>query len=132
MADTPMLKEIEPPQNLCAHILLRVATLRQRRARIRFGLETLACFLSGAVLVPVATYVGSELYTSGFYDYFSLLSSDRSLVLASWREFLYSLIESLPSMGLLLFILALGALVWSFRRLLLSGRTAFPRVRIFA
>ena len=129
-AFSTVLDEIEPPRGLCAAILSRIALARRRQARLRLALQSVVCFASGLVLVPIAQYVGQELYASGFYDYMSLLfGADRASVFNSWSEFLYSLVESLPSAALLVLLGACGILFWSLHRALRNGRIAFMPLR---
>ena len=119
-----LLSEIEPRKGFCAMVLERIAYARRHRARMRLLREATVFFASGLVLVPLAQYAGSEFYSSGFYDYASLLFSDR-MVLNSWQDFVYSLVESLPSVAVLLLVTATVALVWSLRRAVESSRLAF-------
>lgn len=120
--------EIDPPKGFCAMLLQKIAFARRRRARFRLAREGAVFFLSGLMLVPLAQYAGSEFYASGFYDYASLLFSDRS-VLNSWQDFVYSLVESLPSVALLLLAAVTVALVWSLRRAIASSKLAFTSLQ---
>ena len=119
------LATIEPPQGLYAAVLARIDLAKRRAAQMRAGLFGFVALVSGALLVPALEYTSSQLYASGFYEYLSLLSSDHSLVLTYWREFGLSLIESLPSLALLLLLPTVVALVWSLARLVKNVRTGF-------
>ena len=116
---------MEPPASLCSTVLGRIALARRRRARVHLAFETSVCFMSGILLVPIAQYAGSEIYTSGFYEFFSLFFSDRQVVLNSWQESVYTLLEKLPSVPVLLAFAAIIVLVWSLRRAVVSSKTAF-------
>jgi hypothetical protein len=120
-----VLDELPLPLGLKSRIFARLALAKRRRARTRFALQSLVFFFSGVSLVPLAQYAGSEFYASGFYDFATLLFSDRVAVLSSWQEFTLSLLESLPSIALLLMAAALITLVWSLRRAVINGKTAF-------
>jgi hypothetical protein len=120
-----ILDTLEPPAGLCSIVLSRIALARRRRARFHFMADGILFFFSGALLVPLAQYAGSEVYTSGFYEFFSLLFSDQQLILNSWQEFSITLLEKLPSMALLLVLAVLLVLVWSLRRAVLSSKVAF-------
>ncbi|MDQ5955224.1 MAG: hypothetical protein QG621_227 [Patescibacteria group bacterium] len=120
-----VLDMLEPPAGLCGAVLSRIALARRRRARVRLAVDMCVFFISGALLVPLAQYAGSEIYTSGFYEFFSLLFSDRQLILSSWQEFAFILLEKLPSIAVLLILSATIVLVWSLRRAVLSSKVAF-------
>lgn len=120
-----MLDELALPEGLQLRVLTRLAIARRRRARVRLGVQSIVCFCSGLSLVPFAQYAGAEFYTSGFYEYASLIVSDRSAIAGSWREFIFSLIESLPSLALICIAVALVTLSWSLSRAVKNGRAAF-------
>ena len=119
------LQTVEPPQGLYAAVIARIELAKRRAAQLRTGAFAIVALISSAVLVPVVQYTASQLYTSGFYDYLSLMLSDHSLVFAYWREFGLSLLESLPSLALLLLLPIAAALAWSLTRLVKNARTGF-------
>lgn len=119
------LDMLEPPAGLYSAVLARIALARRRKARLHLAADTCVFFFSGILLVPLAQYAGFEIYTSGFYEFFSLFFSDRQVVLNSWQEFVYALLEKLPSVAMLLILAAIITLVWSLRRALLSLKVAF-------
>jgi hypothetical protein len=118
------LQAVEPPQGLYAAVMTRIDAARRRTAQLRAGAFAALALISGAVLVPVAQYTAAQLYASGFYDYLSLALSDHSSVTTYWREFGLSLLESLPSLALLLLLPIVVALVWSLVRLVTNARMA--------
>lgn len=119
------MEPLKAPQHLLPAIVARIQELRQRRARLYTFMLGLASLLTGAALLPAWNYASQELYTSGFFDYWSLLFSDHSVVLSAWREFALLLIESLPSIAVLL-LLGLGALfIWSLSRAVFNARIIF-------
>ncbi len=111
-----LLKEVDPPARLYGAIHARIQELERRSAAFRLGLFGVVALLSGVALVPATQYALGQFYASGFYDYFSLLFSDGSYVMAYPREFALSLAESLPAIATLLLIAIVFALVWSLRR----------------
>ena len=119
------LQEIDPPRPLCQQIFSRILLARRRAARLRLMLQTGFCFSVGLLLVPLAQYAGEEFFNSGFYEYASLFFSNRNAVVSSWHAITYSLIESLPSIPLLLILLCLLALVWSLRLAVREAHVAF-------
>jgi hypothetical protein len=120
-----VFREVEVPHGLYGAVLARIARARQQSARMKTLFLGLSSIIFGVALVPAFQYAGQELYSSGFYAYTSLFFSDGGFVLSAWREVGLSLIESLPSVALLL-LLGLGvALAWSLRRTFLNARVAF-------
>jgi hypothetical protein len=123
----PGLMSVEPPQGLYAAIMARIELAARRGAPMGAGGFCALGLACGAVLVPVVQYTAQQFYASGFYDYLSLILSDHSLVLTYWREFGLSLLESLPSVALLLFLPIAVALAWSLVRLVKNARAGFVR-----
>ena len=119
------LSTLEPPKGLYDIILARIDLARRRSAQLRSVVCAAIALLSGAALIPVVEYTLSQLYTSGFYEYLSLVQSDHRLVLTYWREFGLSLLESLPSVALLLLLPIVIALAWSLVRLIKNARNGF-------
>jgi len=119
------LKLIEPRAGLYAAVMEHIARAERRAARIRTGLFGALALASGAALVPAFQYAAQQFYTSGFYDYLTLIISDRGSVLAYWQQFGLSLIEALPSLALLLLLPIVFALVYSLRRVVVAARVAF-------
>lgn len=104
---------IQVPPGLLESVLGRIALARRRAARIRLAAFGTVTFVSVLMLVPAVQYAINEFYTSGFYDYASLFLDGLSR--GYWRELLYSLVDSLPSLPLLLLALLGTAFVWSVR-----------------
>lgn len=120
---------IEAPAGLYQAILSRVAYAKRRAARIRtvlFGVLALTC---AVLLVPVLQYAAEQFYASGFYNYLTLIISDRGFVFTYWQQFTLSLLESLPSLALLLVIPVVGALMYSLHRIVQTSRVAFKGIR---
>jgi len=114
-----------PPAKLKARILARVSELERAHARVRAGIFGLIAAASAVLLVPLAQYTFAQFYASGFASYLSLLISDQGLVITYWREFVLSLVESLPSIALLMLLPVAAALVWALRGALRSVRIAY-------
>lgn len=128
MIPRPLSFEIEPPQDLLPRVLARIARARRRAAWIRMtALGSLSVF-STLALVPAGLYIVEEFYASGFYDYLSLAFSDYSFTMAHWQELSLSLIESLPSIAILLLVSLVLMLLWSSRGVLRNARIAVRAV----
>lgn len=122
----------EPRSGLCEAILARIALLERRYTRVRAGLFSALALVCAAALIPATQYAAEQFYASGFYDYLTLIVSDHTLVLTYWRQFGLSLLESLPSLALLLFVPLIIVLAYSLRRAVQTGRVAFGRVHASA
>lgn len=120
-----ILAQLKAPESLYEAVRVRITALERRSARVRSALFGALSLVSLAALVPALQYAGQQFYASGFYDYFTLLFSDSSLALAYWRELGLSLLESLPSLALLLLIPIVAMLLWSLKRAAQTARTAF-------
>ncbi len=116
---------VEPTPGLYQAIVLRIAAAKKHAARVRTSLFGVLALVSGLALVPAVQYAGEQFYASGFYDYLTLIVSDRGFVIAYWQQFALSLVESLPSLSLLLLLPLVFALVYSLRRVVQTGRVAF-------
>jgi hypothetical protein len=121
----PFLPEIEPPRGLYSAILTRISEARQRSARFRFVAFSALALISVVVLVPVAQYALSEFYASGFYEFASLFFD--SVAQGYAGELLYSLVDALPSLALLLFASVGAVFVWSLTRASRDARLTFTR-----
>lgn len=116
---------VEPGAGLYRAIVERIALARKRGARVRAALFTLLALVCTAALVPSFQYAAEQFYASGFYDYLGLIISDRGFVLMYWKQFALLLIESLPSIALLLILPLAFALAYSLRRVVQTSRVAF-------
>jgi hypothetical protein len=116
---------LDTPEGLYEAALMRLKAARIRAARLHALLCATLAGVSTLCIVPLVQYTLAQLYASGFYEYLSLMLSDRTLFLTYWREFSLSLIESLPSIALIVLIPLAVAFVWSLRRLLQDVRAGF-------
>jgi hypothetical protein len=92
----------ENTQNLADNIW-SVILLREKQAtRFKLWAFTLAGFASLAGAIPAIKALSSDLVQSGFYEYFSLIFSDGGSVISHWKEFVFSIAESLPTMSIII------------------------------
>lgn len=108
--DTP-----RPSKTLRGHIISGVKGYERRRARLYLLISGVGVPLSIAGIIFSVAYIGRELNHSSFYQYFSLLFSDTDVVFSYWREFAFSIAESIPVIGFMLALAALAALLASIR-----------------
>lgn len=108
------MREFIPPKDLGAKIIVRIDKEKRRNAISRFLYTGTIMFASLLSIIPSMIYLGKSLQISGFAQYFSLFFSDLSQVALYWKEFSFSLAESLPFISLALFLALLGTFIWSF------------------
>lgn len=107
------MEKIQPPQDLKQNILLGIAKEEFRRAKVYFTVAATVLPVSLVAVFLSGRYLISSFYESGFYDYFSLLFSGDSTVFAYWKELAYSLVETMPIVGTIAFLVAFSFLIWS-------------------
>ncbi len=104
---TLRLTETEPSPALYHAVLHRIEDARAHRARVRLAGLVVLAFASLAALIPAFQYAVQEFARTGALQYLSLVFSDGSLMITYWKEFIMTLAESIPVLGLI-FILSAG------------------------
>ena len=80
----------------------RSLVLRNRRTTyLKMGFFSFFGIGSLLGLIPILKMLLSDFTQSGFYEYLSLAFSNGGLFSSYWKEFVYSLIESLPTMSII-------------------------------
>lgn len=119
------LTQLEPPHGLLGSIVARIMREQRRSARVWVGFLLGSVLASCAVLIPAVQYAAREFIQSGFYQYLSLAFSDGGVLLASWKEFLLLLAESLPLTRTVLVLTILFVMLGSLRLMMRDMKTAF-------
>lgn len=99
------LAPVEPPAGLLAGILAKVEREQQKafvRRKRHFFFTSLTLLVSAISLVQIFQMVQAGFSESGFFNFFSLLFSDFSVVVSYWDNFIISLLETLPVIKLTL------------------------------
>lgn len=104
---------IEPPQGLQTRILARIDIEEKRFAKIRTLAFSGSAAASFGLSLWAVVYLVNSVRETGFWQYFSLIFSENGAMLAYWRELSFSLAESLPITGLIIFLSAIGFFIWS-------------------
>lgn len=113
------------PQDLVDTILLRVESAQKHRARMQVYIQGTIALLSCIGIFFAYRFAAAEFRSSGFYQYFSIIFSDRDVVTTYWREFAVLLAESLPILGSAAILGTIVILVGSVRGLTRNVRVAF-------
>ena len=119
------MEKIRPPQDLKRNILLGIAKEEFRRAKVYFTVAATVLPVSLVAMFLSGRYLLNSFYESGFYDYLSLLFSGDSIVLSYWEELMYSLVETMPIVGTIVFLIASSFFIW-------SGANTLTNLRHFA
>lgn len=107
----------EPSQRIREGILSAISADERSRAKryLAISVTTVAASVIGTFFA--ARYALGALYQTSTYRYLTLAFTDPDIVLPHWREFLLSLVESVPVFALTVATAALLALAVSARAL---------------
>ena len=103
------------PQRLQGAVFARIRREEIRLARVRLAFFAPLVFLSGLGVIASTLYVIKEVVQSGFLQYLSIIFSDSGAVFAYAGEFLLSLAEQAPLLGIVIFLATLFTLLESMR-----------------
>ncbi|MBU6390214.1 hypothetical protein KGQ31_01555 [Patescibacteria group bacterium] len=104
---------VKPDAALTARIIDKIGRARLRNTRVKVTLYFSSVALSLAAFVPSLIYAMQGFTQSEFSDYLSLVFSDTGTVMASWKAFGLSLVESLPLVGVTLALATFLAFFYS-------------------
>ena len=107
------MDKLRPSNNLRQNIIVGIAQEERYFAKIYLFLSSIVFLSSLAGVILSVRYLIQSFYQSGFYQYLSLLFSGDKTILIYWKELSYSLIETIPVIGAISFLIALGFLIWS-------------------
>ncbi|MFA5000699.1 MAG: hypothetical protein WC531_00520 [Candidatus Paceibacterota bacterium] len=92
------------PADLAGLTLARLEREQKKRARRNLLIFGAVDIFSVVGLVTAGLSLVNLLASSSFYNYLSLLWSDSGTLALYWQELLLSLVESLPFLGLTVFL----------------------------
>lgn len=103
---------------LAERIKAEIALLEERR-RVRHAIVT-SLFSVGSFVATVYTGIVTyrSIAASRVTEFTSLIYSDTSVFFTFWKEALYAIIESIPVMSVIAFLLLAGCFVWSLAKTL--------------
>lgn len=108
-------------------ILKEIAFRVDRRRRWNIGVARFGVVTGGVVFGSSLWVYGPMVARSEFWNLLSLLFSDASTVLDSWQDYLFSLLETLPTVSLLVIVASTLALSFS---VFLYSRVSAGRQRL--
>ncbi|MDR3558895.1 MAG: hypothetical protein P4L62_02455 [Candidatus Pacebacteria bacterium] len=107
------MPEKEPAEKLKTAILTRIERERTRVIKRKLWLSYAAIALSTAAILYALFTAGNALIHSEFWSLATLTFSDALTVARDWKDFLYSLLETLPVFDLSALIVPIAALFLS-------------------
>lgn len=120
------IESVEPPAGLFDKIILaikREQELRQTQ-RLLFSLSFL--LIVSFITIPFSWKIlVNQAESSGISYFISTALSDFGTFLFLWREFSLAILESLPIVGILFFVISLGITVFTLRLFLYKKRLLF-------
>lgn len=84
---------------------------------VLLGFFSLALFV--IALIPALKELQNEILQSGSLQFMSLLLSDSAIVATYWKEFVFSILESLPILGIIT-VFGLAIMLISFVKIIYS------------
>lgn len=117
----------EAPDGLFDKIMGRLQKERKiLTLKRRLAIFSLGAILSALGLIPAYQTLQASLAESGFFQFFSLIFSDSQIISAYWQNFVLSLLESLPTLNLIIF-LAVTIVFLEFLKLLIKNLKVISR-----
>lgn len=115
---------IDPSNNLRDKIITDIDRRIRNKAIFSLFYGGLTSLTSVLVMIYFFVLIVKDFYSSGLREYLSLAFSDYSLLITLWREYLLSVIESLPVISIILvtfslfiFTLSIKYVVNSFKKI---------------
>jgi len=106
---------IEPSLGLKEKIIYRIEKETKQKALFAFVFGGLTSLTSVLAMVYSLVLIVKDYYISGLSEYVSLIFSDSSTILSFWKEFIFSVVESLPFLTMTLTLFSLWIFVWSIK-----------------
>lgn len=97
--------KLEPPEYLFDKIMNRIKRERQL-LNLRKRLIIFSTGAAGSIMafIPALNAVRANLAESGILHFISLVFSDFTIVVTLWKEFAFSILESLPIISIAIFL----------------------------
>jgi hypothetical protein len=123
-----MTSSVEMPTGLEKRVMARVEKAVRRRFFERITAGGAVSVFFAVIFVVVGHDTLSEIATSGFGQYLSLVFSNGGVVMSDWRNFAWIIVESAPVTGLALCLgiggMFIGSIRWTGRAFGMSGHAS--------
>jgi len=120
----------QPADGLFIKIVNRIDRAKRISSIKRLIMFSLAFVGSAVGFIPALNSLRTALIESGFTQFFSLIFSDFSIVLNSWKVFTLTLLESLPAVDVLIFLVVISVFIGSLRFLIKYGKLSFSHLQL--
>ena len=125
------LKAPEPSDGLFSDILSRIKRERQIIIlRKRLVLFSIGMIGSAIAFFPAFSAVLADLSQSGFASFVSLIFSDSAEMLVLWQDFMFSVLEAIPVLGIAMLLAALFVFLGSAKLFMKDFKIVFPNSRL--
>ncbi|MFA5934366.1 MAG: hypothetical protein WC827_00550 [Candidatus Paceibacterota bacterium] len=115
---------IEPSLGLKEKIIFNIEKEAKKKAFFAFVFGGLTSLTSVLAMVYSLILIIKDYYVSGLSEYMSLIFSDSSVLMGLWKEYTYSIIESLPFVTITLTLVSLWIFVWSIKYIFSNLKTS--------
>lgn len=117
---------IEPPMGLFEKVMGRIHK-EQRLFNIKRRIVIFSIGLVGSLITsfPAIKFLSSEFIATGFIQFSSLLFSDFAIVTTYWQSFILTLLETLPTIGIIAFLITAFIFLESLKHLTKDIRYVF-------
>jgi len=105
----------EENPNLANIIWNKIIIHNKNIARVKLWIFSFISMFSLAGLIPAWNRLSTDLTQSGIYEYLSLAFSNGNLIFIYWKEFAFSITESLPTISILLSLSLIFVLLLSIK-----------------
>ncbi|MEW6408055.1 MAG: hypothetical protein AB1465_05185 [Patescibacteria group bacterium] len=90
--------------------------------RRRFVIFSVSLFGSIIAFIPAFQMMQKDFFGSGFSEFFSLIFSDSLVIIKYWQSFMLTLLEALPAVSIILFLVVICAFFGSLKFLVKNFR----------
>lgn len=105
----------EEEHDLAENVWSKLVARNKKIIRIKLWVFSVIGLTSLAGLIPAWNMLTSNLSQSGFYEYVSLAFSSTDSLISYWKEFVFSIAESLPTMSIAISLSLVFVFFLSFR-----------------
>ena len=117
------LKPPEPPTSLFGRIILAISREQELQNTRKLAFGFLALLVISLTATPFSWSLFSEQMTeSGILQFMSIAVNDLGIFFAFWQDFSLAIVESLPVMGITIFVLNMILVVFTLRLFLYKKR----------
>lgn len=106
--------ELDPAENLCGRILAMVEAEENRIIKRKMIISRFGLGLSAVAFLTAVFPFGQIIAQSEFWNIVSLIFSDMQVVAQNWQDFSYSLLETFPTVSMVVVLAPIMMLMFSF------------------